>query len=165
MSVHFWSRHPVDMEPRKDELPDIRLSTADSPDDACIHSSAQTTQWQDDSKLIKDDAATSIMRSIKYEHDFSSDPSLVDKNILARTSDRIRFDCVSKDFRCSLCLCPAVKVSHLTKLLAESMEHLPSELLLICRGRILSQRPNSSLALLEWWNILSIFIVENQREK
>jgi hypothetical protein len=26
------------------------------------------------------------------------------------------------------------------------MEHLPSELLLICRGRILSQRPNSSLA-------------------
>ena len=86
------------------------------------------------------------MRSIKYEHDFSSDPSLVDKNILVRTSDRIIFDCVSKDFRCSLSLCPADKVSHLTKLLAESMEHLPSELLLICRGRILSQRPNSSLA-------------------
>jgi hypothetical protein len=61
--------------------------------------------------------------------------------------DGIKLNCISNNFKCSLCLSPADRVSHLTKVLAQRMNNLPSaDLLLVCKGIVLSNQPESSLA-------------------
>jgi hypothetical protein len=62
------------------------------------------------------------------------------------TFDGIAFECVSNNFKCSLTLGPDDTVAHLTNLLAQKMDHLPSELRLICSDSTLSRQPKSSLA-------------------
>jgi hypothetical protein len=63
-----------------------------------------------------------------------------------KTNTDYIFNCVSNNFTCTLTLSPAHHVSHLIKLLAQKMKHLPSELRLICRGRIISRLPKSTLS-------------------
>ncbi len=70
----------------------------------------------------------------------------IDEHLPIETVDGITFNCVSSNFKCSLILSLGDKVFHLTQLLAQSMDKLPSELMLICRDEIISLHPNSSLA-------------------
>ena len=76
----------------------------------------------------------------------SSDGSQTMTDYPLGTFDAITVKCVSSNWKCSLILSPADKVCHLTNLLAQRMNSLPSELRLICSGRVLSRRPTSSLA-------------------
>jgi hypothetical protein len=60
--------------------------------------------------------------------------------------ENVRVNCVSNGFKCSLHVCVAETVSEFCTHLAERMQCLPSELLLICKGRIISRCPASTLA-------------------
>jgi hypothetical protein len=56
-----------------------------------------------------------------------------------------RFNCASNGFKCSLDVCLTDTIFNLAALLAERMQCLTSELLLISKGRILSRCPKSTL--------------------
>jgi hypothetical protein len=61
-------------------------------------------------------------------------------------AENARFNCVTKDLICCLDVCLTDTVFEFAALLAERMQCLPAELLLICKGRILSRYPTATLA-------------------
>jgi hypothetical protein len=60
--------------------------------------------------------------------------------------DGLTLVCASNENECSLCLSPEDSVSKLTDLLDQNMDDLPPEYLLVCKGQILSRRPEATLA-------------------